>query len=287
MKRTAAFFLCLVMLLCTTSALGKDGDVIRLYEDQKLIGFVTHCYQTLFNRNPDQQGLNMWVDLLRNGQYSPQGVIQQMIVSEEFMGKNLSDSDFVRIMYQVFLYRTPGDQETDYWVKQIRTGTARDVICQNIGGSEEAQNHYKELYSMNITERLIGKRQYARRLKSEVNPNYLMDDSENPGMLAGILFVEIEDYRQSASATNGFTGWLDIIGDRAAYEAVDQNGRGIAMLPMLENNYYICIWDGENLMSWGTVEDVTVPVLLSMMSRYQEVNAQLLFGVIRALQDHL
>ena len=47
--------------------------------------FLQHMYLNVFNRQPDQGGLNFWLGELTDGQRSQSGVFEEMVNSDEYV----------------------------------------------------------------------------------------------------------------------------------------------------------------------------------------------------------
>ena len=65
-------------------------------------GFVSRLYQLVLGRQPDTGGLNAWTNQLVSGQATGAQVANGFIYSTELKGRNLSNSDYVEMLYQTF-----------------------------------------------------------------------------------------------------------------------------------------------------------------------------------------
>ena len=88
-------------------------------------------YVAYFNRIPDSEGLAYWIDQLSNGKSISQiadSFYQAGLLYPELTGysKDMSNADFVRIVYKNVLGRSgstaPTDNEVAYWTNDIASG---------------------------------------------------------------------------------------------------------------------------------------------------------------------
>ena len=78
---------------------------------EKVLGFVDRLYDTLLNREPDEEGLHYWKDSLLEGKYTAAMVVEYVILySPEFLGMEHSFEEFVETCYIALLGR-PSDPE--------------------------------------------------------------------------------------------------------------------------------------------------------------------------------
>lgn len=110
-------------------------------------GFVDRLYTICLGRHGDQGGHNGWVTNLYNGTTTGSEAAYGFIFSPEFINKNLSDKDYVSVLYATFLGRQPDDVGLNGWVDQLSSKKATrtdvfngfansiefDAICSNYG----------------------------------------------------------------------------------------------------------------------------------------------------------
>lgn len=92
---------------------------------------IIELYIAFFNRIPDADGLAYWIDQLKKGQ-TPEAIANNfynaaiLYSAQTGYSANMSNSDFVRIIYQNVLARTgstaPSDAEVNYWSTQLDQG---------------------------------------------------------------------------------------------------------------------------------------------------------------------
>lgn len=103
-------------------------------------GQTYRLYQTTFNRVPDEHGLSHNVRSMDFG-LSIFDMANAFIDSEEFRntyGTNISDSQFLTLLYQNVLNRAPDQVGLDGWLGRLGSGTERKEVL--FGFSESAEN---------------------------------------------------------------------------------------------------------------------------------------------------
>lgn len=102
--------------------------------------FVTRFYNSCLDRNPDLPGLENWVGYLQSGELSGADVAERFIFSEEFLAKNLSNEEFLNIMYWSFFGRNPDAEGYAGWLSQLNSGMSRKSVLARFVNSTEFGN---------------------------------------------------------------------------------------------------------------------------------------------------
>ena len=103
-------------------------------------GQVYRLYQAAFDRVPDQAGLGDWIKGMDSGMGLSQ-VATGFINSAEFQalyGSNPTNAQFVTLLYDNVLHRTPDEGGYAYWMEQLAGGMTREDVL--IGFSESTEN---------------------------------------------------------------------------------------------------------------------------------------------------
>lgn len=92
-------------------------------------GFVDRIYLYVLGRDSEESGAKYWSEELYYFRRTGAEVAFEFIFSPEFAGKNVSDRDFVTILYRTFFGREPDDGGMNYWLSQMSSGAMnrRDV----------------------------------------------------------------------------------------------------------------------------------------------------------------
>ena len=89
---------------------------------QKINSFVTRMYEQCLSREPDQAGLDGWAGQLDNGSMNGATIAQAFVFSNEMLDKNLSDAEFVKVLYRSMMGREADKAGLAGWVSQLRGG---------------------------------------------------------------------------------------------------------------------------------------------------------------------
>jgi len=140
------------------SALDRDGNDIvsgieRLLFSDGILAFDNLptdiagkgylLYRAAFDRAPDAAGLGFWIRELEKGQDYGSVVAGSFIASSEFIslnGSNTSNAQFVNLLYQNVLNRTPDAAGNDFWLSHLDNGYARSSMLASFAISDENYN---------------------------------------------------------------------------------------------------------------------------------------------------
>ena len=99
--------------------------------------FVDRIYRSVLGRSSDDAGRQYWVTGIENGTYNPDDVVLTILNSQEFVGRNLNNEQYVTALYQAFLNRTPDSQGLANWVNALNNGASRQDIARGFAASAE------------------------------------------------------------------------------------------------------------------------------------------------------
>ena len=115
----------------------RDGDSALTPEPPPLALFVTRLYQRGLNRNPDEPGLDYWVNALSSGTFTGVDVAYGFVFSQEFIGLNTSNADFLTVLYEAFFDREPDPGGYEYWLSQLDDGVSREDVLDSFIYAQE------------------------------------------------------------------------------------------------------------------------------------------------------
>lgn len=103
-----------------------------------LKAFVSRLYTKALERNYDEEGLYYWCAQI-TGKYKTidQVSTDGFFHSKEFLNKNLSNEDYVKVLYHTFFDREPDEAGYNYWLAKLKAGGTRDEVLAGFSGSEE------------------------------------------------------------------------------------------------------------------------------------------------------
>ncbi len=103
-------------------------------------GFVYRLYSTALGRNPDYAGYCDWISRLKNLSTTGAGAAHGFIFSVEMNNRNLTDKDFVTVLYNVFLQRAPDQTGLNNWLYALSSGMSRQYVFSGFANSTEWKN---------------------------------------------------------------------------------------------------------------------------------------------------
>ena len=110
------------------SGSGQEGTGIE--------GFVRRCYKQALTRDADQGGVDYWVNMMRGGMH-PKDVADNFVFSEELTNRNLSNDEFIKTMYRLYMGREADAGGLAYWNGLMDGGMTRKQVCEGFAGSAE------------------------------------------------------------------------------------------------------------------------------------------------------
>lgn len=102
--------------------------------------FVTRFYELCLNRTPDEGGLTYWTSGLQAGIYTAADSAKYFVFSPEFLNRNVSNDEYITIMYKAFFNRDPDSGGKAYWISLMDSGMSRYYILSNFVNSQEFAN---------------------------------------------------------------------------------------------------------------------------------------------------
>ncbi|MHB8280295.1 MAG: DUF4214 domain-containing protein [Candidatus Humimicrobiaceae bacterium] len=108
-----------------------------LYSKRDLNSFITSIFKNFLNREPNQDELNLWVSGLSLKEKTAVNFLESIIQSGEFKMKNISDSEYVKILYKALLNREPDNQGYNGWLDNLKNGKTRQYVLSGFINSNE------------------------------------------------------------------------------------------------------------------------------------------------------
>ncbi|MGN6696091.1 MAG: DUF4214 domain-containing protein, partial [Aquihabitans sp.] len=110
---------------------------------------IIRLYAAYFDRLPDSGGLTYWANKLKAGTKLSKAS-STFAASNEFKRKygNLSNKDFVLLIYTNVLKRSPDTSGVNYWTSKLNAGMARGSVMTNF--SESSENKRKTTNAVDV-----------------------------------------------------------------------------------------------------------------------------------------
>ena len=118
----------------------RDTGSSQAINDGQITGFVNRLYNLCFGREADDGGLITWKNALIRKTKSGAAVAQGFFFSDEMNNRNLSDADFVELLYEVMMDRASDAGGKEYWLKRLEAGVSREGVFKGFAESQEFTN---------------------------------------------------------------------------------------------------------------------------------------------------
>lgn len=143
------------LVLRNIDALQIDGGYVDLDDikeqqirvaDTDNIMEIARLYQAALDREPDNDGLNYWIDEYERG-FTLQDISQSFVDANEFTTRfDVSDdTGFITTLYANVLNRDPDEEGLNYWLGDITNGQSYSDILVSFSESLENKNNTETL----------------------------------------------------------------------------------------------------------------------------------------------
>lgn len=130
------------------SAYGIQQGTITLTENRdknpQVTAFVNRLYTISLDRSADTNGLNDWTGKLLSKTQTSKQVASGFVFSQEMTNRNLSNQEFVTMLYQTMMDREPDETGLNDWVTRLQQGTSRQSVFEGFADSTEFNNIVRE-----------------------------------------------------------------------------------------------------------------------------------------------
>jgi len=130
----------------------KFTDTHVALDIENIAGKAYRLYKAAFDRTPDLKGLGYWINDMDRG-VTLETVSSGFMASDEFIlryGANVSDNDFIKLLYENVLDRQPDQTGYEYWQRDMANGMSREKMLINFSESFENKANVSELISNGI-----------------------------------------------------------------------------------------------------------------------------------------
>ncbi len=125
--------------ICANYGIVRGNAQLTAPRDQNegVTKFLVRCYRLCLGREADENGLNSWCTQILTGANTAKQAAYGFVFSNEFQSKNLSDEDYVKTLYRVFMDREPDSAGLNSWVNVLRSGQSREHVFNGFADSHE------------------------------------------------------------------------------------------------------------------------------------------------------
>lgn len=110
-----------------------DEEIKRLETED----FVNRLYSLVLKRESDAVGIESWTNALLNGESSGVDVGYGFVFSTECIERNLSNDEYVEMLYNTFMDRSSDETGKQAWILQLEAGVDREKILEGFIYSDE------------------------------------------------------------------------------------------------------------------------------------------------------
>lgn len=169
---------------------------------EHFVEFVTGEYEDLLGREPDDVGLNNWVNSLTSGQFTDEQVESKFIGSAEYINNHGGPGrGWVVGMYQSLLGRDPSESEIQGWLNALAAGQSTESIAYGFAASAEREGiHVRDNYL-----RYLGRAASQAEVDGWVAA--FQHGASNESLVAGFV-GSVEYFTSSAKGRNNAASWI-------------------------------------------------------------------------------
>ena len=103
-------------------------------------GFVERLYTIALGRNSDPVGKQDWIDAITLRGETGAGAARGFLFSPEFLNKDVTNEQFVAVLYRTFFNREPDQAGFNAWVDVLNNGTSKQEVIEGFINSTEWAN---------------------------------------------------------------------------------------------------------------------------------------------------
>ena len=131
--------------LCDTYSISQGTVNLTENRDRnpQVTAFVNRLYSIALDRSADVAGLNDWTGKLLDKVQTPKQVAYGFVFSKEMTNRNLTNEQFVTMLYRTMMDREPDASGLNNWVAKLKSGTPRQNIYNGFADSVEFNNIVK------------------------------------------------------------------------------------------------------------------------------------------------
>ena len=112
----------------------------NIMNTKQIMAFVSRMYTVALGRDAEEAGLNDWSSQLINRQSDGATLARGFICSQEFINKNMSDEQYIDILYRTFFNREADEGGKVYWLGELSGGRSRTGVLSGFVNSVEFGN---------------------------------------------------------------------------------------------------------------------------------------------------
>lgn len=116
----------------------KICDIVVSPSYEQAYNFVKHIYTNILNREPSENELSSCINKLMNNEIKGVDLPYELLTGEEFLNKNISNEEYVSILFFTFFTRIPDSEGATYWISRLESGeNSREYTISGFANSQE------------------------------------------------------------------------------------------------------------------------------------------------------
>lgn len=117
-------------------------QVLGVARDRRAIAesIVEGLYNNVLNRASDVEGKSFWVNTILADESNLDMVVAGFVTSAEFTARNMSDDEFVALLYKTMFNRAPSATEKNLWMAALNNGASRNSVVSSFINSTEFEH---------------------------------------------------------------------------------------------------------------------------------------------------
>ncbi len=124
--------------LCTGYGISRGELVVEKPTiSEGIYDYVNRCYSYFLGREGDEARIEYWVQRIVEKNCAPKEVAKAFFLSQEYVSKNTSDTDYIKALYKTFMDCEAEAEDLNYWLEILAGGAIRGEALDAFASSPE------------------------------------------------------------------------------------------------------------------------------------------------------
>ncbi len=153
--------------------------------------FIRDAYQYILGRSYDNDGLNYWRTALTSQEKGAIDLIESFISTNEFKARNVSDKQFIQIVYEVLFNREADLEGLNYWSSVYQKDTSSNRMKNLVLNIADDTEFLTRIKNMNVILKKIDLSLFYSETLSSKNNVRTITSSQLSEIKKGMTFFDI------------------------------------------------------------------------------------------------
>ncbi len=153
--------------------------------------FIRDAYQYILGRSYDNDGLNYWRTALTSQEKGAIDLIESFISTNEFKARNVSDKQFIQIVYEVLFNREADLEGLNYWSSVYQKDTSSNRMKNLVLNIADDIEFLTRIKNMNVILKKIDLSLFYSETLSSKNNVRTITSSQLSEIKKGMTFFDI------------------------------------------------------------------------------------------------